>query len=114
MPGSAPTPVQVPLPALAAPPAPRPDRGSANRILVGAPRVGDSVIKSLAGTAVDEVMNVGGWKTHIIPKDYLGSTASARVSESKRKRDSRPCGTRGSYHCQAFESDSSTYAPKYV
>ena len=37
--------------------------------------------------AVDEIMKMGGWTTKRIAKYYIGPTTSARVPESKRKRD---------------------------
>lgn len=42
--------------------------------------LGGSASKSLAGTAVDEIMKIGEWKTERIAKYYIGSTTSARVS----------------------------------
>ena len=50
-------------------------------------RVGGSVTKSLAGTAVDEIMKIGGWKTESIAKYYIESTTSTGVRASKRTRD---------------------------
>ena len=49
-------------------------------------RVGGSLRKSLAGTAVDEVMKIGGWKTERVAWCYVGVTTSA-VATSKGKRD---------------------------
>ena len=59
-------------------------------------RVGGSLSKSLAGTAVDEIMKIGGWKTEQVARYYIGATTSAppgaagktRDGASKRKRDS--------------------------
>ena len=50
-------------------------------------RVGGSVTKPLAGTAVDEIINIGGWKTESTAKYYIGSTTSTRVRVSKMTRD---------------------------
>ena len=50
-------------------------------------RVEGSVSKSLAGTAVDEIMKIGGWKTERTAKYYIGSTTSTRAPASKRTRD---------------------------
>ena len=36
-------------------------------------RVGGSLSKSLAGTAVDEIMKIGGWKTESVAKHYSGT-----------------------------------------
>ena len=51
-------------------------------------RVGGSLSNSLAGTAVDEIMKFGGWKTESVAKYYIGATSidSGRVHGSKRKR----------------------------
>ena len=39
-------------------------------------RVGGSLSKSLAGTAVDEIMQIGGWKTESVAKYYIGATST--------------------------------------
>ena len=57
-------------------------------------RVGGSLSKSLAGTAGDEVVNVGGWKTESIAKYYIATKSSGRVHGSKRKC-SRSCPSAG-------------------
>ena len=49
-------------------------------------RGGGSLSKSLAGTAVDEIMKIGGWKTASVAKYYIGATSSGRVRGSKKKR----------------------------
>ena len=46
-------------------------------------RVGGSLSKSLAGTAVDEIMKIGGWKTESVAKYYIGATSSGQVRGSK-------------------------------
>ena len=48
-------------------------------------RVGGSLSKSLAGTAVDEIMKIG-WKTESVAKHYIGATSSGQVRGSKKKR----------------------------
>ena len=48
-------------------------------------RVGGSLSKSLAGTAVDEIMKIGGWKTESAAKYYIGTTSSGQVRGSKEK-----------------------------
>ena len=51
-------------------------------------RVGGSLSKSLAGTAVDEIMKIGGWKTERVARYYIGPTTSAGAApEGKGKRD---------------------------
>ena len=47
-------------------------------------RVGRSLSKSLAGTAVDKIMKNGGWKTESIAEQYIGATSSGQVQGSKR------------------------------
>ena len=49
-------------------------------------RVGDSLSKSLAGTAVDEIMKIGSWKWKSVAKYYIGATSSGKVLGSKRER----------------------------
>lgn len=39
-------------------------------------RVGGSLSKSLAGTPVDEIMQLGGWKTEAMARHYIGATTS--------------------------------------
>ena len=52
-------------------------------------RQGGSLTRSLAGTAVDEIMKIGGWKAEAIAKYYIGATSSGRVQGGKRKRGQR-------------------------
>ena len=40
-------------------------------------RVGASLSKSLAGTAVNEIMKIGVWKTERVARCYIGATTSA-------------------------------------
>ena len=49
-------------------------------------RVGGFLTKPLAGTAVDEIMQIGGWKTESVARYYIGATTSAPVSGSKSGR----------------------------
>ena len=49
-------------------------------------RVGGSLTKSLAGTAVDGIMKIGCWKTEAIAKYYIGATSSGRIHGGKRER----------------------------
>ena len=49
-------------------------------------RVAGSLSKSLAGTAVDEIMQIGGWKTASVAKYYIGATSSEKVLGSNRTR----------------------------
>ena len=62
-------------------------------------RVGGSLSKSLAGTAVDEIMKFGGWKTESITKYYIGGTSNGKVHGSKRKRG-QATPTLASYRCR--------------
>ena len=51
-------------------------------------RVGGLLSKSLAGTAVDEIMKIGGWKNERVARYYIGPTTSAGATpEGKGKRD---------------------------
>ena len=50
-------------------------------------RVGGSLNKLLAGTAVDEIMKIGGWKTERVARYYIGATTSASVKAAKGGRD---------------------------
>ena len=53
-------------------------------------RVGGSLCKSLAGTAGDEIMKTGGWKTQRVAGHYIGATTSAAATfEGKRDWGSR-------------------------
>ena len=45
-----------------------------------------SPTRFLAGTAVDEIMKIGGWKTESIAKYCIVGTSSDRVRGGKRKR----------------------------
>ena len=49
-------------------------------------RVGGSLARSQARTAVDEIIKIGGSKTESIAKYYIGVTSSGRVRGGQRKR----------------------------
>ena len=49
-------------------------------------RVGGSLSKSLTGTAMDEIMPIGGLKTESLAKYYIGATSSGKVLGSRRTR----------------------------
>ena len=50
-------------------------------------RSGGSLSKSLAGTPMDEIMQIGGWKTEGMARYYVGATTSKRVAGAKRQRE---------------------------
>ena len=75
-------------------------------------RAGSYVSKSLAGTAVDEIINTGGWKTERIANYDVGSTTSARVPTSKRKHDHDYAHAGDSPLSPAFGSDFSAFSAK--
>ena len=60
--------------------------GLPNHFTMHSFRVGGSLSKSLAGTAVDEIMKIGGCKTESVAKHYIGATSSEKVHGSKKKR----------------------------
>ena len=74
--------------------------------------VGGSVTKSLAGTAVDEIMKIGGWRKENTAKHYVGSTTSTRAPESKRTRGHVYAHANELPLSQAFESEFSACALK--
>ena len=45
-----------------------------------------SFSKSLAGTAVDEIMKIDRCKTESVATYYIGATSSGKLHDSKRKR----------------------------
>ena len=49
-------------------------------------RVGGAVSQSLAGTAVEALMDFVGWKTKGVAKRYVGSTTQEGGASSKRPR----------------------------
>jgi len=51
-------------------------------------RVGGSLSQSLAGTPVDEIMKIGGWKTRKVAERYIGQTRSdQQAAESSQSVD---------------------------
>ena len=50
-------------------------------------RMEGSLSKSLEGTAVDEIMKIGGWKTEQVARYVVGSTTSAPRGAAGQKRD---------------------------
>ena len=46
-------------------------------------RVGGSLSKSLAGTPVDEIVQLGGWKTKAVARHYIVATTSEAVDVSQ-------------------------------
>ena len=61
--------------------------GVSDHVTMHSFRVGESLSKSLAGTAVDEIIEIGGWKTGCVPQHYIGATTSDAVETAKGKRD---------------------------
>ena len=61
-------------------------------------RVGGSLSQSLAGTPVDEIMKIGGWKTRKVAEHYIGQTRScaqgapADVEVAYQAADAAPTG----------------------
>ena len=45
-------------------------------------RVGGSLSKSLAGTGVDNIMKIDGWKAESVAKYYIGATSIEKVHGS--------------------------------
>ena len=85
-------------------------------------RVGGSLRTSLAGTAVDEIMKIGGWKTERVARYYIGAASSASATIAKRKREeSSRRETDGRYETTiglplspAFREDFSACQPRYI
>eukprot|EP00752_Nemacystus_decipiens_P004288 g3917.t1 len=50
-------------------------------------RVGGSVSESLAGTAVYEIMKLGGWRSERVAADYIGATTSDATKGKRRQFD---------------------------
>ena len=59
-------------------------------------------------------MKIGGWKTERIAKYYIGSTTSAHVPGSKKKRGHDYATASEFALSQAFEADFSACRPKYA
>ena len=74
---------------------------------------GGSLLKSSAGTAVDEIMKIGGWKTEQPARYHIGATTSVparatgrmRDGPSKRERESDYETATDVPHSLAFEED---------
>ena len=49
-------------------------------------RSGESLSKSLAGTSMDEIMQIGGWKTESMALYYIGPTTSKILPGAKPQR----------------------------
>ena len=75
-------------------------------------RVGGSLSKSLAGTAVDEIMQIGGWKTESVAKYYIGATSSGKVLGSKRTRGQSYASASELQLSPEFQADLSARARK--
>ena len=68
-------------------------------------RVGGPISRSLAGTAVNETMKLGGWKTEVVAASrfFIGPTSSGASAESMEHTDelyARVCGrvTSSAFH----------------
>ena len=72
------------------------------------------MLYSFAGTAVDKIMKIGGWKTESVSKYYIESTTSTGVRASKRTRDHGYARANELPLSQTFESDISACAPRYA
>ena len=77
-------------------------------------RVGGSLSKSLEGTAVDEIMKIGGWKTEKMAKYYIGATTSTGVRAQKRQRDNAYATASEMPLSPAFEADFAACALRFT
>ena len=77
-------------------------------------RVGGSVTKSFAGTAVDEIMTIGRWKPESIAKYYIGSITSTGVQASKKTQDHSYAHANDLSLSHNRESDFSACTPKHA
>lgn len=50
-------------------------------------RVGGSLSESLAGTAVDEIMQLAGWRPRKMATSYIGPTTSDGAKGKRRRSD---------------------------
>ena len=73
--------------------------GLASHSTMHSSRAGGSLSRSLAGTAVDEIMKIGGCKTESVAKCYIGATSSGKVLGSRRPR-ARDTRVQASCHCR--------------
>ena len=79
----------------------RPGRPGDFRVPISAAqRMGWNLTGGYLGTAVDEIMKIGGRKTESVVKYYIGATFSEKVHGSKRKRGQRATLALASYHCR--------------
>ena len=62
-------------------------------------RVGGPFSKSLTGTAVDEIMKIGGWKTESVATYYIGPPL-AKTCTVARENAARATRARSSCHCR--------------
>ena len=75
-------------------------------------RVGSLLSKSLAGTAVDGIMKIGGWKTESVAKYDVGATSSGQVWGSKKKCGQSYAVARGLPLSPEFRNDFAACAGK--
>ena len=61
-------------------------------------RSGGSLSKSLAGTPMDEIMQMGAWKTESTAQYYVGAATSKGVAGAKRQRE-QACATAPDLRC---------------
>ena len=66
-------------------------------------RVEVSVGRPLGGTAIHEIMKLGGWKTERVVRYYIGATTGASAATSKQKRDEGPKRDRDSCYATAID-----------
>ena len=84
---------------------PRAGGGLSDHVTMHSFRVGGSLSKPLAGTAVDEMMKIGGWKTERVARYYIGPTTSAGAnSQEQGKRDRGSQRARDSIYAIAMNS----------
>ena len=76
-------------------------------------RSGGSLSKSLAGTPMDEIMHMGGWKTESMARYYIGPTTSTRVGGAKRQRDQACADASDLPLSPAFAEDFAACSPKF-
>ena len=76
-------------------------------------RSGGSLSKSLAGTPMDEIMHMGGWKTESMARYYIGSTTSTRPAGAKRQREQACADASDLPLSPAFAEDFAACSPKF-
>ena len=52
-------------------------------------RVGGSLSRSMDGTAIEEIMRIGGWKTELMARHYIGPTTSGGSEDPRAKKKQR-------------------------